>query len=318
MTTKADAQVPWIGGAELFAAMPVVKAADAIEAALRSPAPLPESPQRTIVEAGAGQFLSMASGGETGAGAKLVTIAPGNPGNGLPLIHAVYVLFAAESLEPTAVIDGAALTRLRTPAVSVVATRALARPDSRRLVVFGAGVQARAHAEAMCAVLPIEEVMVVDPSPAAAADFVHQLERAGLMAATGDARCVEHADVICTCTTAETPLFDGRWLSAGVHVNAMGSYQPHTREVDDATVASATVVVEDFDAVLAEAGDLRIPIADARFGVESIAGDLRAAARGAVTRSSREEITLFKSVGVGWEDLVVAQAAWNAIASPPS
>ncbi|HWK27167.1 MAG TPA: ornithine cyclodeaminase family protein [Solirubrobacter sp.] len=304
--------VPWVSGDELLATMSVAAAADAIEAVLRGAAPLPMSPRRAVVETGSGQLLAMPSGGRAAAGAKLVTLQPANPARGLPLIHAVYVLFAGDTLEPAAFLDGAALTRLRTPAVSLVASRALARRDSRRLVVFGAGVQARAHVEAMRAELPLTHVTVVDPTPAAAT-LVRELEQAGLDAVAGDERAVETADVICTCTTAVEPLFDGRRLPPGVHINAMGSYQPHTREIDEATLVSARVVVEDFGAVLAEAGDLRLPIAAGRYAPDMIAGDLRAAAQGLVTRSDASEITLFKSVGVGWEDLVVAQAAWAAI-----
>ncbi|MGH7541438.1 MAG: ornithine cyclodeaminase family protein, partial [Gemmatimonadota bacterium] len=131
-----------IGAEELRARLPMAAAVDALEEAFRVGVPA-GAPLRTHVETPAGSLLLMPATGEAGVGVKLVTLTPGDPGRGLPFIHAVYILFDPETQVPLAVMDGAALTALRTAAVSGLATRHLAREDAARLVVFGAGVQAR-------------------------------------------------------------------------------------------------------------------------------------------------------------------------------
>jgi ornithine cyclodeaminase len=119
------------------------------------------APLRSHISTPDGDLLLMPATAGAGTGVKLVSVTPSNPGRGLPLIHAVYVLFSPRTMEPLAVIDGSALTAIRTAAVSGVATRHLAMPEASRLVIFGAVVQAASHLEAMCEVLPISEVRVV-------------------------------------------------------------------------------------------------------------------------------------------------------------
>ena len=202
-------------------------------------------PQRTHVELDDGTLLLMPAASPRGAGVKLVTVNPSNPERGLPLINGVYVLFEPGTLRPVAVFDGGALTGLRTAAVSGLATRYMARPDSERLVIFGAGVQATTHLDAMAAVLPIRRVTIVSRTRSRAEELVKGARDAGLDASTGGPDSVADADVICTCTTSSEPLFDGDLLSPGAHVNAVGAFEPHARELDDATVRDARIVVED-------------------------------------------------------------------------
>lgn len=297
----------WLDAAALRERVPVGAAIDALEAVLRA-GPPPATPQRSAMAAGSGQLLAMPAAGPQGAGVKLVTIQPANAGTGLPVVQAVYVLFDGDTLAPVAVLDGTELTRIRTPAVTALATRHLARPDAERLVVFGAGVQAAAHVQALRAVLSLREVTVV--APGASADrLVAALAAEGLDARRGDPGSVAGADVVCACTTAAEPVFDGRDLAPGTHVNAIGAYQPHTRELDDVTLQRAIVVVEDRDAVLAEAGDLILPLASGAITLDHLAGDLRAAVTGPPLRRGPDDITVFKSVGVAWEDLAVAAEA---------
>jgi ornithine cyclodeaminase/alanine dehydrogenase-like protein (mu-crystallin family) len=239
-------------------ALPMEAAIDALEAAFRAPA-LPASPLRTHVEVGGANLLMMPAMGDPGVGVKLVTVNPSNPARGLPLIHAVYVLFGAGTYEPLAVIDGGALTALRTAAVSGLATRHLANPEAERLVIFGAGVQAHSHLQAMRAVRPIWLVTVVSRTPERATQLVDRARALDMEASVGGPEAVAKADLVCTCTTSADPLFDGALLKPGAHVNAVGSYQPHTRELDDVAVTRAKVVVETREAALAEAGDLLIP-----------------------------------------------------------
>ena len=177
--------------------------------------------------------------GDAGVGVKLVTLTPGNAERDLPFINAVYVLFDADTQAPDAIVDGAALTALRTAAVSGLATRYLASADARRLVIFGAGVQARSHLEAMLAVRPIEHVTVVSRTPERAQALVEVARGRGVDAAVGGANDVADADIVCTCTTSDVPLFDGGLLAPGAHVNAVGSYRPTARELDTVAVARA-------------------------------------------------------------------------------
>jgi len=267
--------------------------------------PLPRAPQRLLCTVGNGQLIVMPVTGATAAGAKLLTVSPDNPGRGSPLIQGVFVLFAGESLEPRLVIDGAALTTLRTSAVSGLATKLLARKDANRLVIFGVGVQARAHLEAMRAVRPISRIAIVHPDVERARTFA---EDAGIEATATGPEAIADADIVCTCTTSREPVFDGSLLPSGAHVNAIGSYRPDTREIDDNVLRRGTVFVEDRDAVLAEAGDIIIPIASGAIRADDVRGDLQDVVAGRIGRSDQAEITVFKSVGVAFEDLLIAQA----------
>lgn len=299
--------LPHIGGPELERILPVSQAIDVLERAFGS-AVRTETPLRSHVEVPGGELLLMPASGEQGVGVKLVTVAPENPGRGLPFLHSVYVLFSPESLEPRLTLDGSALTALRTSAVSAVATRHLARPESARLVIFGAGVQANAHVNAMVAVRPIERVRVVSRSHESAEQLAQRARTLNLDAAVAGPEAVAEADVVCTCTTSPSPVFDGRLLSDGAHVNAVGAYRPDTRELDDETIGRAKIVVETREAALAEAGDLLIPIDEGLIRASDISADLGEVVRGAIVRTSSDDITVFKSVGVAFEDLAVAGA----------
>ncbi len=192
--------------------------------------------------------------------------------------------------------------------MSALATRHLARPAAHRLVIFGAGVQARAHLEAVPVVRPIDEVVVVTRGQEAGEALVADAVEMGLRASLGSPDAVSNADVVCTCTTASEPVFEGSLLAAGAHVNAVGAYRPDTREVDTETIRRARVVVETREAALEEAGDLLVPIAEGSVDAEHIVADLREVVRGAVVRTSDDDVTVFESVGLAFEDLAVAGA----------
>ena len=128
--------------------------------------------------------------------------------------------------------------------------------------------------------------------------------------------CARESDVICTCTTATEPLFDGRWLKPGTHLNLIGAFQPHTREVDDETIRRARVVVDTYDGCLAEAGDLLIPLQNGTVGQSHVIADLHEISSGKQAgRSGRDDITLFKSVGCALEDLATALMAYEQATS---
>jgi len=300
-----------IGAEELRARLPMGTAVDALEEAFRTLDPT-GGPLRTHVETPHGSLLLMPAFGQAGVGVKLVSLTPANPERGLPFIHASYVLFDAETQAPDAVLDGSALTALRTGAVSGLATRFLSPQDAQRLIVFGAGVQARSHLEAMCAVRRVTDLVVVSRSRGAAEALVKEGLGRGLTARLGEPEAVREADLVCTCTTAEEPVFDGSWLPAGVHINAVGAYRPETRELDTESVRRARVVVETREVALAEAGELLIPIREGAIAADHVAADLAETVRGADVRRSPDDVTLFKSVGMAFEDLVVARAIVDA------
>ena len=314
--TPADgsaASLRVVDAAALAAALPMPAAIDALERGFRERDP--STTLRSHVETPAGTLLTMPAAGEGGVGVKLVTLTPGNPERGAPFLHATYVLFDPVTQAPEAVIDGAAMTALRTAAVSGVATRHLARPDAHRLVIFGAGVQARSHLDAMRAVRPVDEVVIVSRSPEHAEALVARAMADGVEARTGTPNIVSTADLVCTCTTSPVPVFDGALLPPGAHVNAVGAYTPETREVDSETVLRARVVVERRDVALAEAGDLLIPIAEGAVTAAHILADLaEVVGDDRAVRGSLEDVTLFESVGMAFEDLVVARAVMEALA----
>jgi ornithine cyclodeaminase/alanine dehydrogenase-like protein (mu-crystallin family) len=301
-----------IDAGDLRRLVPMGAAIDALASAFREEDPSLATPLRSSLATPAGTLLLMPAAGQRGVGVKLVTLSEFNPQAGLPFLHGLYVLFDRETQRPEAVIDGTELTAIRTAAVSGLATRLLARADARRLVLFGAGVQARSHLEAMVAVRPIEEVVVVSRSPEPARELVDRAADLGLRASVGEPSAVANADVVCTCTTSAVSVFDGHALSPGAHVNAVGAYLPNEREVDTETVRRAKVVVETREVALAEAGDLLIPIEEGVIGADHIRADLAEVVLGAEVRTADDDVTLFGSVGMAFEDLVVARAALDA------
>jgi len=298
----------------LRAIMSPARAIAALERALL--AGVAAAPPRAHVAVPGGELLLMPAAGAQGVGVKLVTVNPANPPRGLPLVGGVYVLFDATTLAPRLTIDAAALTELRTAAVSALATARLAAPAARRLVLFGAGAQARAHLDAICAVRPIEEVVVVGGASAARAAALVELARArGLRARVGAADDVQDAEIVCTCTASSIPVLRGALLPAGAHVNAVGAYRPDARELDDDTLSGARIVVDDMEMALEEAGDLLIPLAAGVLDRAAIVADLATLVRGATVRTSARDVTVFKCVGVAWEDLAIALAAADRTAA---
>jgi ornithine cyclodeaminase/alanine dehydrogenase-like protein (mu-crystallin family) len=299
----------FVDAAQLAGALSWTEAVDALERAFRLEAP-GDGPARSHLAVPDGELLIMpVAAAGAGVGVKLVTLAPDNPARGLPFIHGVYVLFAPGTLEPVAVLDGGALTSVRTAAVSALATRWLARPDARRLVVFGAGTQARAHVAAMRAVRPIEQVAIVGRDPTRAAALVDELNADGVHATRETADAVATAEIVCTCTTSREPLFAASQLPSGVHVNAIGAYRPDMRELPPDALRRGLLVVETRASALLEAGDVLLAIADGAIAESDVRHELAAVVRGEVARSGPDQVTVFKSVGLALEDLAIATAA---------
>jgi ornithine cyclodeaminase len=267
------------------AALDVLDAVAALEAALRDGLDPEADPPRASLPVGDGELLVMPSAHGGAAAVKLVTV------GGDPRIQGVCVVFDPETLAPVAVLDGIALTDLRTAAVSALAVKHLAAPRPRRLLVFGRGPQGRAHAAALRALLPtLDQVEVVGRE-----DQGHD---------------VGSADVICCCTTAREPLFDGARVADHATVVAIGSHERGAREVDGALARRATVVVESRASALREAGDVVMAIAEGALAPGALV-TLAEVVRDGVAPPPGPR--LFKSTGMAWEDAVVAAAVVRSV-----
>ncbi len=308
MSAAADGPL-FLDATALGELLPPAAAVDALEDALRAGLDPESDPPRAGVPAGEGELLIMPSGWGDAVGAKLVTVAPDSPGRTLPRVQGVHVLFDAETLAPAAVIAGAALTAMRTSAVSALALRHLAVPEARRLVLFGTGPQAWAHLETVRAVRPVEQVEVVGRDRTRLSAFVRRAADAGLDAREGTPRSVADADLVCCCTTAPEPLFDGELPPSHCAVVAIGSHRPDAREVDERLVARATVVVESVASALREAGDIVLALEAGACAAEDLNG-LDRLVRGEVAVPA-DRPRLFKSTGMSWEDAVLAEVLWR-------
>jgi len=244
---------------------------------------------------------------------KVVSLFDGNRARGLARIQAAVLVLEPDTGRPMALLEGATLTGIRTAAASGAATDLLARPESRTLAVLGAGVQARTHIEAMCAVRPIDEIRVYGRTASRVEKLLHELQGSttARLTAAGSAReALRGADIVCATTTSSEPVFEDVDLEPGTHLNAVGSYKPNVREVPAATVARSLVVVDSREAAWEEAGDLIIPFRDGLIAHNHIHAELGELVLGRQPgRANTEQITFFKSVGVAVQDAAAARSA---------
>jgi ornithine cyclodeaminase len=241
------------------------------------------------------------------AGAKVVSVNPGNAAQGLPAIHAVVLVLDVVTGRPTAFMDGTWLTALRTGAAGGLAADLLARRDAKTVALFGAGVQARTQLEAVRCVREITEVRVVSPSGASADRLAAEVK--GVLAVRVDDpnEAIARADIIIAATNSSTPVFDGSRVEAGAHVTGVGSYTLDMCEVDTALVTRARVIVDQREAVMKEAGDIVGPIRDGVVDETVIVAEIGEVVMGRVQgRIADTDITFFKSVGNAVQDVAVA------------
>lgn len=310
--SAASDSLPHLDAASVRALLAPSEAVAAIEAALRGGLDPGADPARTVVPVEHGQVLLMPSSAPGLAGVKVVTVAPGNGAHGLPRIQGLYLLLDAVTLAPAALLDGGALTTLRTPAVSVAAVRpALERGDAPLSVaVFGAGPQAVAHVATLEAVLrgrrPLARVtyLVTRDPGGRAVPVLGRVPTEVALAAQDGPRAVAEADVVVCATTAGEPLFDSSLVRDGAVVVAVGSHEPAAREVDAALAARAQVVVEDVPTALREKGDVVLAVREGRLGATDLV-PMRDVVTGRVPLEADRPV-LFASAGMAWEDLVVA------------
>ncbi|GGI47298.1 ornithine cyclodeaminase [Agromyces flavus] len=266
-------------------------------------------PPRGIVDVPGGQLLLMPSAIEGLAGQKLATVAPGNPARGLERIQAVYVVLDGDTLAPVAIMDGTALTSLRTPAVSAAVLDATATPDASSLVVFGTGPQGLRHVEATAAVRDLRRVRIVgrDRAKAERASDAARAYVPHADVAVGGPDDVAGADLVVCASTATEPLFGAGLVSDRAAIVAVGSHEPDQRELPGTLLGRAQVIVETGRIARTEAGDVIMAVAEGHLSHDDVVPMARILDGRQPVRFDRPRV--FKTCGMGWQDLAVARLA---------
>ncbi|QTF73254.1 ornithine cyclodeaminase family protein [Arthrobacter woluwensis] len=309
---------------ELAAAVDMRATIDAVEASLvdqasgdaHQPAPLsmrlPGADSRYLI-------MAAASGPRGLVASKLLSDIPGNAGVGLPTQRSSIVLADQSTGETLALLDGRVPTRARTAAMSAVASRHLARPESTVLGLVGAGALAVAHLEALCEVLPLSTVVVWSRTDATLTAFRQAVEHleVEVVPVRRIREVFDAADLVCTLTPSVTPVVSGEWLRPGQHVNAVGARpRPDHREVDAEAMRRSRVILDSRETALAKSGDLLLAMEEGALGLDDVVGELGQVIAGEVPgRESAEQITLFNSVGIGLLDLAIGRILFDTAVS---
>jgi ornithine cyclodeaminase/alanine dehydrogenase-like protein (mu-crystallin family) len=236
---------------------------------------------------------------------KTVCVFPENPKRGLDAHQGTVTLFDGETGVVRAVMNASAITAIRTAAVSAVATRLLAREDTKKLAILGAGVQARSHLDSMRAVRDFDEIVLFSPTPGHAQALAVEF---GVETAESAEEAVRDADVVVTATNATEPVLERSWLKEGAHLNAVGGRPPQMTELDPETVAAAVLYVDRRESAENEAGDYRRALEEGAIGTDHIRGEIGEVLIG--TKPGREDdsqLTMFRSLGLAVEDLAAAE-----------
>ena len=257
-------------------------------------------------------FLLMPAISSTGIGIKLVTVMTQNPTIGLPLVHGFYLYCDKKTGVPKATFDGSALTTLRTPAASAVATEILSTETTQSLGIFGTGVQARGHIEAMLTVRPnIKRIINSGRTQETTEKFISSLKTIKQKMYVGSPEEAAACDLICSCTSAKKPVIPTNSVKPGAHLNLIGSFSDEQKEADSKLIQNAEIFVDHRTAAKEEAGELITAELEGTWSFENIIGDFSQLIQGKVNRSSLEAITIFKSVGLATWDLIVAETIYN-------
>ncbi|ACL57182.1 ornithine cyclodeaminase family protein [Methylobacterium nodulans] len=303
-----------LSAAEVDAALTPARMVAALAAAFRVETTTPPRHLHTLPDpAGDATLLLMPAWDAEHLVVKVLTLHPGNAARGLATFQGGVLLSERATGLPLALVDAPRLTLWRTAGASALAARYLARPDTSRLLMVGAGALAPFMIRAHAAERPLREIAIWNRRPDPARALAASLAAEGL-----PARAVENleaaaraADLICCATLSEVPLVRGAWLAPGTHLDLVGAFTPQMREADDAALQRASVYVDTPDA-LAKGGDVAVAVASGALAAEAVRGDLAGLCRGTVAGRSRpEEITVFKSVGAALEDLAAAVAVWR-------
>ena len=277
-------------------------------------------PLRTVVDVASrhaffGVMPAFIDGAEAALGAKLVSVYHSNAAQGLPSHLATIVLFDPDTGALRALIDGRYITEARTAAASAAATKHLARGDARVLAVFGSGVQARSHIDALVRVRPIDEIRIWSRNPAHVEGLIDEMTprvRGRLVRAASGPDASRGADVVALVTASREPVLKREWVAGGTHICAVGACRPDQREMDTALMKDARVFVDSRVGALAEAGDIVIPMKEGAIDASHIVAEIGEVCGGrAAGRRSPSEITVFKSLGMAVEDVAAAHLAFD-------
>jgi ornithine cyclodeaminase/alanine dehydrogenase-like protein (mu-crystallin family) len=286
--------------------------------------------RRTLTLPGeAGKCLSLMYASLDGGaqfGAKVQSVYPANFQRGLPSHQGGVLLFDPDSGAPLALINASAITALRTPAASAVATRALAREAASDLALIGYGEQAARHIATLSAVRPINRIRVWGRDRVKAERFAAEQRALGhaVIAAASCAEAVAGADIVCTLTSSPLPVLRGDWLAAGAHINAVGASVASLREIDLTVTQRARIWVDYHDMAMTSAVDVFEPLALGQIAPERLVGEIGALLNGTIAgRESADEITLYRSLGVPAQDIelaafVYAKARAQGLGTPVS
>jgi len=267
-----------------------------------------------FLHAGKNTLLSRAAwiGGQ-GVAVKSVTVFPDNPGKNLPSVHGAMLLFDDFTGVVEAVIDSALVTKWKTVGDSLLGAKLLARPESKRLLIIGAGAVAAGLIEAYPVLFPDLEIRLwnrsTDKAEALASQHPH------VRVVTDLAKAVSKADIISTATMAKTPVLHGEWLKSGQHVDLIGAFTSEMREADDLALQRSRIFVDSVATTVEHIGELTIPLASGAIKRRDILGDLYDLMAGMQGRASNEDITLYKNGGGAHLDLMTGRvilAAWRA------
>lgn len=302
-----------INGDEVRQLLTMAECVDVMEQAMRatSSGSIVIPPRLLFSLAGGNGFFANMPGSSADAlGSKIVSFLPDNPARGRPAVSGYIGLFDPGTGLPTAIIEGRVITEVRTAAASAMATRALSREDSRTLGIFGTGHQADVHIEAICTVRPIEEVVIWGRNFEKAESLArrHDHREDVVVRATDDASQAAACDIVCTTTLATEPILEGRWVRPGSHVCLVGAYAPDAREADTDLIVKSKVYVDSLESAGNEAGDILIPIGEGAISKSHLVGEIGQLLLGEIPgRQSREEITIYKSLGIVSQDLYAAR-----------
>lgn len=247
------------------------------------------------------------------AGIKLVTVMSQNPGKNLPLIHSNYLYASAETGQIVSIMDAEFITAMRTAATSAIATDRVSKSGGRVLAIFGTGVQAWSHAEVFAKLFTIGEILVFPRSPQAGERFAERIERQLRTPAKGATlKELKRAEIICTCTTSATPLFELKDIRPDAHINAVGAFRRNQREIGSDIVKKALLIVDSYAGAFSEAGEIVMAIEEGRIGRESVYASIdELVAEIKQAPEDTTQLTLFKSLGLAIEDLAAADLAYR-------
>ncbi|QIK64289.1 ornithine cyclodeaminase family protein [Leucobacter viscericola] len=307
--------LPYFNADEVRAALPYDRAVRALEEGLQGGVNPEEDGPRLFSPAPDGEFLLMPAQGNDFSGVKALTVAPNNPARGLEKIQGLYILYSSDTLAPAAVLEGSSLTAIRTPAVTLLAVSRIAAmddsfPDAPRMLVFGAGIQAAGHIAAAHALFPSAEFAVIGRSAERVASLRAQFPDLEITDRGADRdAAVREADVILCTTTSTSPLFDGSLVCDTAIVAAVGTHGLDHRELDDALVSRADIVVEGRKSARAENGNLSTALSDEDWERRPPA-NLKDLVTGGFVRTPGRP-ACYTGVGMSWEDLICAAAVFT-------